>query len=172
MLHAWGRRWPGYRSTGVRALLWWQGLLSIGDGGRGDLQAVGVPMRVLETPPALAHGNGLLDSPDLFQRCVEADIDLLDRFRRNLEYMNRKTAVIGALEAGGAIQIDQQSDFLFVAPGLALDKEEFNQFVQVFCRFRNSCGQRARSGRGRALPDGSRWRCGTARGCDIRRPAA
>ena len=39
-------------------------------------------------------------------------------------------------------------------------------------RFRNSCGQRARSGRGRALPDGSRWRCGTARGCDIRRPAA
>ena len=39
-------------------------------------------------------------------------------------------------------------------------------------RFRNSCGQRARPGRGRALPDGSRWRCGTARGCDTRRPAA
>ena len=46
----------------------------------------------------------------------------------------------------------------------------------VYCflkgRFRNSCGRRARPGRGRALPDGSRWRCGTARGCDSRSLAA
>ncbi len=30
-----------------------------------------------------------------------------------------------SVEAGGAIQIDQQSDFLFVAPDLGLDEEEF-----------------------------------------------
>ena len=39
-------------------------------------------------------------------------------------------------------------------------------------RFRISCGWPRRPGRGRALRDGSRWRCGSARGCDSRSRAA
>ena len=38
-------------------------------------------------------------------------------------------------------------------------------------RFRISCGS-ARPDRVRTLRDGSRWRCGTARGCGTYRPAA
>ena len=90
-----------------------------------------MPVGMSKAPSAVANIHDPADSPDLFRGRVEADVDLLHRFHRNLQCMDRPPRVIVPGEPRGALQIDQQPHFLLIFPSPTLDEEELGQLLGV-----------------------------------------